>query len=106
MSKRIKNLKDLEDRINELESRDKENKKDIKQLYKSQQETNNRVSSLEKDNKRNNIIKDLIDVSKTGKANYTIKEIAERNSSTEYEVKKIQKEEGLSRNKNRTVNKK
>lgn len=106
LSKRIKNLKNLEDRISELESREKENKQQINQLYENQQKINQRVSSLEEDNRRNNIIKDLTDVSKTGKANYTIKEIADRNNSSEYEVKKIQREEGLSRNKNGKVNKK
>ena len=41
-----------------------------------------------------------MDYSKTGKANYTIKKIAELNGVTESRVRKIAKEEGIKRNTN------
>ena len=103
MSTEYKKLYEI---IDELEREIKKSTQDIKQLYTNQANLNNRITVLETNDKRNSIIKDLCDVSKTGKSNYTIQEIAEKNNITEYEVRKIQKEEGLFRNTNGNVNKK
>lgn len=99
-----KEFKDLMDRVERIENREKDTKRDISQLYTNQSNTNKRVEILEESNKRNTVIKDLTDVSKTGKTNFTIKEISDKNGISEYEVRKIQKEEGLSRTKDGRIN--
>ena len=64
-------------------------------------ETDSRLTILEDDSIRNNIIRDLTDTSKTGITNFSVFKIAERNKVSEYEVGKIQKEAGISRKGNR-----
>lgn len=71
-----------------------------KQIIKNQARLQERVEDLESGVSRIQIKDMLMDYSKTGKANYTIKKIAELNGVTESRVRKIAKEEGIKRNTN------
>lgn len=71
-----------------------------KQIIRNQARLQERVEDLESGVSRIQIKDMLMDYSKTGKANYTIKKIAELNGVTESRVRKIAKEEGIKRNTN------
>ena len=71
-----------------------------KQIIRNQARLQERVEDLESGVSRIQIKVMLMDYSKTGKANYTIKKIAELNGVTESRVRKIAKEEGIKRNTN------
>ena len=71
-----------------------------KQIIRNQARLQERVEDLESGVSRIQIKDMLLDYSKSGKANYTIKKIAELNGVTESRVRKIAKEEGIKRNTN------
>lgn len=71
-----------------------------KQIIGNQARLQERVEDLESGVSRIQIKDMLMDYSKTGKANYTIKKIAELNGVSENRVRKIAKEEGIKRNTN------
>ena len=71
-----------------------------KQIIGNQARLQERVEDLESGVSRIQIKDMLMDYSKTGKANYTIKKIAKLNGVSVDRVRKIAKEEGIKRNTN------